>query len=86
MKIYTEGDKSKALCSHCQGLVTTTFARLDVPFSDGEGLAKAILVGVCDQCGQVVSIPAQSTPAIRQARTGATLVRVYASGCGATQC
>ncbi len=72
MKIYTEGDKGRALCSHCKGLVSTTFVRRDVPFSDAQGLAKAILVGVCDQCGQVVSVPAQSTPAIRQARAVAT--------------
>ena len=33
---------------------------------DGKGIAKALLVGVCDTCSQVVSLPAQSTPAIQQ--------------------
>ncbi|WP_166365889.1 hypothetical protein [Pseudomonas akapageensis] len=68
MKFYQEGDHGKALCTHCKKPVTTTFLRRDVPFSDGKGMAKAILVGVCDTCSQVVSIPAQSTPAIRDAR------------------
>ena len=34
--------------------------------SSKNGIAKAILVGVCDTRRQVVSLPAQSTPAIRQ--------------------
>ena len=68
MKIFQVGDKSKAFCNHCSDLVGTTFLRRDVPFSDGKGLAKSILVGACDTCGQTVSIPAQSTPAISKAR------------------
>jgi hypothetical protein len=63
----SEGDKSKAICSHCKKMVSTTFAYRDVPFSDGSGVVKNILVGVCDHCDLVVSIPAQSTPAISMA-------------------
>lgn len=68
MKLFQEGDKSKALCGQCNQLCTTTFVRRDVPFSDGKGNAKGLLVGVCDGCNHVVAIPAQSTPAIREAR------------------
>ena len=68
MKIFQEGDKSKAVCDHCAALVGTTFMRRDVPFSDGSGTVKNVLVGVCDACGRTVSIPAQSTPAISKAR------------------
>ncbi|WP_349571031.1 hypothetical protein [Azotobacter salinestris] len=68
MKFYLEGDKGKALCEHCRKLVSTTYVRRSVPFSDGKGEAKDILVAACDTCGQVVSIPAQSTPAIKVAR------------------
>lgn len=68
MKIFQDGDNSQAFCSHCSDLVSTTFVRRDVPFSDGKGLAKSILVGACITCGQTVSIPAQSTPAISKAR------------------
>lgn len=68
MHLYKSGDKSRALCETCGGLVATTFAYRDVPFDDGSGVVHDILAGVCDGCGQVVSIPAQSTPAIRRAR------------------
>jgi hypothetical protein len=67
-KLYEEGEKSKAICYSCKQIVSTTFARRDVPFSDGNGEVKDILVSVCDLCDQVVAIPAQSTPAIREAR------------------
>lgn len=68
MKFYQEGDTGKALCNECERLVSTTFKRRDVPFSDGKGIARSILAGVCDVCDAVVALPAQSTPAIREAR------------------
>jgi hypothetical protein len=68
MKLFLDGDCSKAFCAHCAKVVKTVFVRRDVPFSDGTGLAKNILVGACDVCDTVVSIPAQSTPAIAEAR------------------
>ncbi|WP_236692884.1 hypothetical protein [Pseudomonas sp. 10-1B] len=68
MKILLEGDSGKALCEHCQAVVPTHYVRRDVPFSDGQGMAKDILVGVCTRCDGVVAIPPQSTPAIREAR------------------
>lgn len=71
-RLYVEGDKSKAICAHCKEIVVTTFRRRDVPFSDGNGCARDILVSTCDRCDSVVAIPAQSTPAIREARSKAT--------------
>jgi len=71
MKFYEAGEKSKAICAQCQMLVTTTFRYRDVPFDDGEGIVKDILVAVCNICDTVVAIPAQSTPAIRRAREAA---------------
>jgi len=68
MKLYEEGERSKAICGHCKRLVGTTFRRRDVPFSDGKGQARNILAAVCDLCDEVVAVPAQSTPAIREAR------------------
>jgi len=70
-RLYVEGDKSKAICPHCKEIVATTFRRRDVPFSDGKGSARDILVSVCDTCDTVLAIPAQSTPAIKEARTKA---------------
>lgn len=71
MQLYEAGDKSKAICEHCKSLVPTTFMYRDVPFGDGSGIVKDILVAVCDICDAVVAIPAQSTPAIRRARENA---------------
>lgn len=68
MKLLLEGDHGTALCEHCQQVVATTYVRRNVPFSDGEGEAKDILVGVCDVCDTILAIPAQSTPAIKHAR------------------
>lgn len=68
MKLLQTGDKSKAICYDCKALVTTTYQRRDVPFSDGVGIVKDFLAGVCDLCDRVVSTPAQSTPAIKASR------------------
>lgn len=67
MKVHHAGEKSQAICE-TDGRVATTFAYRDVPLSDGSGTVRQILVGVCDRCGAVISIPPQSTPAIRAAR------------------
>jgi hypothetical protein len=72
MRIFQEGDKGRAICHKCECVVGTTFVRRDVPFSDGNGLARGILVAVCNACDEVVSVPAQSTPAIKAARKPAT--------------
>ena len=66
MKIYKVGDKQKALCESCQSLADATFMLRDVPFSDGSGVVKNVLAGVCDSCNEVVLIPHQSTPAIKK--------------------
>jgi hypothetical protein len=67
MKILLEGDKDQTICSR-DGITTVTYARRDVPFSDGRGIVKGIVVGICDVCKDVIVIPPQSTPAIRAAR------------------
>jgi hypothetical protein len=72
-KFYAPGDKSRAICPHCAKLVATSFAYRDVPFDDGVGMAKGILAAVCDGCGRVVAVPAQSTPAIRKERAAAEI-------------
>ncbi len=68
IRLFHEGDKSQAICPHCRKRVGTTFARRTVPFSDGRGTVKDLLVAVCDECDSVVATPAQSTPAIQDAR------------------
>lgn len=65
MKIYKVGDTQQAICDRCASLETATFQLRDVPFSDGSGVVKSVLVGVCDRCDGVCILPHQSTPAVR---------------------
>ncbi|TMV02600.1 hypothetical protein FGK63_20445 [Ruegeria sediminis] len=65
-QVFSVGDKSRAICPDCEQIVSTTLERQDVSLDDGSGTVPGILAGVCDQCGTVVSIPAQSAPVIRQ--------------------
>ena len=67
VKIYKVGNKSKAICHFCKDLVGTTFGYHTVPFNNGYGSVSNIMAATCDQCGSVVSIPAQSTTAIKKA-------------------
>ncbi|WP_431100392.1 hypothetical protein [Roseateles noduli] len=72
MKIFEVGEHSKAYCQDCRKMVRTTFARRDVPFSDGRGVARNVLVGVCDECERAIEVPPQTTPALAKARKAAT--------------
>jgi hypothetical protein len=66
MKIFKVGESQKAACSKCQSFENATFQLRDVPFSDGRGIVKNVLVGVCDKCDSVTVLPHQSTPAVKR--------------------
>ncbi len=66
MKIVKVGDTQKASCHKCRRFEDVTYTLRDVPFSDGKGTVKNVLVGVCDRCNSVVVLPHQSTPAVRK--------------------
>lgn len=66
MKIFKVGDKGRGVCYKCTSFVDTTYNLRDVSFSDGSGIVKNILVGVCDCCDSVVALPHQSTPAVKK--------------------
>lgn len=66
MDIVKVGDVAQVICSHCKALTRATYKLRDVPFSDGSGTAKRVLVGVCDQCDQVSVLPNQSIPAVKR--------------------
>jgi RNase P subunit RPR2 len=68
MKPQFEGEHGRAICEHCQQIVTATYVRRNMPFSDGRGEAKDVLARVCDVCDTIVVFPAQSTPALKEAR------------------
>ncbi|WP_323666460.1 hypothetical protein [Pectobacterium punjabense] len=67
MKIFKVGDTQSIICNTCQSLETATFQLKDVPFSDNSGVVRQVLVGVCNRCGNVATIPHQSTPMIKKA-------------------
>eukprot|EP01036_Dinobryon_divergens_P002376 gene2376-3127_t len=43
MKLFIDGDQGRAICDHCKKMVSLTFKRRDVPFSDKKGFAHDIL-------------------------------------------
>jgi hypothetical protein len=66
MKILKEGETKKVACNTCGSFQDATFQLRNVPFSDGSGLVKNVLVGVCDACDSVAVVPHQSTPVIKK--------------------
>ena len=66
MKILKEGDTKKVPCNACGSFQIVSFRLRDVPFSDGSGMARNVLVGVCDKCDSVALVPHQSTPLIKR--------------------
>jgi len=66
MKILKVGDTSKAACNNCKSFHDVTFQLRNVPFSDGTGTVKSVLVGVCNRCDSVAVLPHQSTPAVKK--------------------
>ena len=59
-----EGDKRQVICHNC-GRSEATYLLRNVDLNDKSGTVENILSAVCDKCNEVVSIPAQSTPAIK---------------------
>ncbi len=68
MKLYQAGETSVGICETCQAKVTTRMVYRDYTPSGWDVTVPDVLVAVCDQCGNVVAIPHQSTPKINQFR------------------
>jgi len=66
MVILKEGDKSKGACEKCRKLVITTFRY--APLKYNNLVIPDILQGFCDECGEPVSIPHQSSYKIKEFR------------------
>lgn len=66
MKILKVGDTKKAACNRCKSFQDVTFKLRDVPFSDGTGIVKNVLVGVCNTCDSIAVLPHQSAPAVKK--------------------
>jgi len=63
-----QGDKGRAICPACRRPVTTTYEYRTVHLERTGVDVDNVLVGVCDVCGEIVSIPAQSAPRLKDAR------------------
>jgi hypothetical protein len=70
MKIWKEGDTGEAICDTCERRVATTYAYRSVHLRQTGANVENVLVGVCDECDEVASIPAQSVPRLKEAREG----------------
>ena len=70
MKILKVGDTEKAACNKCKSFEDVTFKLRDVPFDDGSGIVKNVLVGICNRCDSVAVLPHQSTPAVKRQLDG----------------
>jgi len=66
MKLYMEGEKSKAICPFCKQTQTTTFKQRDVPLSSKKSMVRDVLVMVCDKCDHIVAVPQQSVPRVKE--------------------
>ncbi len=66
--VRKEGDRSRALCEPCGRLVSTRFERRPYVPSEGAAPIPDVLVAVCEECGAIAAIPAQSIPRINANR------------------
>jgi hypothetical protein len=68
MKLWKEGDRSRAVCARCKRLVGTRFERRTVKLERPAVAVPDVLVAVCTSCGETAAIPAQSSPRLQAAR------------------
>jgi hypothetical protein len=68
MHLWKEGDRSEAICRACEKRVTTRFAVRGYTLQESRVEVPDLLVAVCDECGGIVAIPAQSSPRLKEAR------------------
>lgn len=66
MEILKVNDSKKAACDKCQSFEDVTFKLRDAPLSDGSGIVKNVLVGVCNKCDSIAVLPHQSAPAVQK--------------------
>ena len=64
---YREGAKSPGPCAFCKKIVPTTLKSETLSLCEGLEEVENVLVDVCDECGNMTSIPARSEPPIQQA-------------------
>ena len=70
MRILREGEREEGLCPACEAWRPIRYEYRTVHLEESDVDVDGVLVGVCEECGEMVSIPPQSTPRLREARGG----------------
>ncbi len=68
MRILKEGDRGQAACPTCEAVVATHYEYRTVHLEQTGVDVENVLVGVCNVCDSTITIPAQSTPKLKEAR------------------
>ncbi|MFQ5791110.1 MAG: hypothetical protein ACE5JI_11625 [Acidobacteriota bacterium] len=68
MRILREGERGEAICRKCLARLPIRYEYRTVPLEESEVEVDNVLVGVCLSCDEVATIPAQSTPRLKEAR------------------
>ena len=64
---YRNGTRYDTLCAFCEKRVPTTLTNETLSLCEGLEEIENVLVDVCDECGNMCTIPAESLPRIQQA-------------------
>lgn len=67
-RFLNSGDQSRAVCPVCSAMRDTTYLYRSVHLERTGVTVQNVLVGVCTVCDTTVSVPAQSTPRLKEAR------------------
>ena len=67
MGYFSEGDTIRGFCSNCRKHVDSTYLRRSLEIENGLGLIEDALLLVCNECDEVIAIPAQSESAVKSA-------------------
>jgi hypothetical protein len=70
-KFWRAGDRSRAICEHCESVVETCFEYRTYPLSKPRVDVPDVLVAVCTVCDRIVAVPYQSSPRLNEARKAA---------------
>lgn len=70
-KFWRAGDRSRAICEHCGGVVETRFEYRTYALSKPRVDVPDVLVAVCAVCDRTVAVPYQSSPKLNEARKAA---------------
>ena len=64
---YREGAKITSLCAHCEKKVTSTLTNTTLSLCKGLEEVEGVLVRICNECGNIASIPHRSVEPIQLA-------------------